>query len=115
MHFGDTVRSVSEEKDSRGLVDAPNTKRLLREFIEVHLMVRDLQQRLKAAKSDRQKVEKDLAQIFTEAEVQTVDIPGFRLYRYDLRLVPYHLPKRVGTCTTVKQTALAGNPCVEAS
>ncbi|KAJ3167243.1 hypothetical protein HDU87_001712 [Geranomyces variabilis] len=109
MPFEDTTETIGKAKDSQRLINAASTKQLLREFIEVHLMVRDLLQRLKVGKSRRQTVEKDLAHIFTEAEVQAVDIPGFRLYRYDQRLVPYHLPKRPDTRSTGEQAVLLGN------
>ncbi|KAJ3134972.1 hypothetical protein HDU90_004297 [Geranomyces variabilis] len=76
-----TAQAIGEEVDPVELIHMSSTKRLLREFIDTHVQVRDLQQRMKVAKDRRQAVEKDLAQVFIAADVHTVDIPGYRLYR----------------------------------
>lgn len=72
---------------------AATTREMVREFIHIHNLVRQLTPELRQAKKQRQDIEKILAPRLRDRNIDTLDFDGYRLYRYDDRLIPYHLAK----------------------
>ncbi len=96
-HTNALPRLFSESCTQRQLISA-NTKQmdtqvrdLLRAFVAAHSSVRDLQDQLKAAKTQRKALEHQIAPLLAKHDLQMIDIDQHRLYRYENRLVPYHL------------------------
>ncbi|KAJ3279387.1 hypothetical protein HK104_001510 [Borealophlyctis nickersoniae] len=69
------------------------TRAMIRDFIAIHNTVRQLAPQLREAKKQRREIEEKLTPRLRERKIDTLDFDGYRLYRYDDRLMPYHLAK----------------------
>lgn len=61
------------------------------QYIKIHALVRDLQAKMKAAKMERCQLEKRLATTLASMNIDMLDVNNHRLYRYNERIIPYHL------------------------
>ena len=63
----------------------------VKNYITSHQSIQELTRKLKELKSSRTSLESEIAKYLNENNVTVVNVPKYRLYRYNERLILYHL------------------------
>ena len=63
----------------------------IKNYITSHQSIRELTRKLKELKSNRTALESEIAKYLNENDITIVNVPKYRLYRYNERLILYHL------------------------
>ena len=63
----------------------------IKNYITSHQSIQELTRKLKELKSNRTALESEIAKYLNENNVTVVNVPKYRLYRYNERLILYHL------------------------